>query len=118
MKALLQKFHDDEKVHLLKFSKMGKCSLEITDQEQQLLLKSYAAQVLFPGGLMQAQREGALSSMRALILFSRDSEETAVRTYKEFASSCSKEDAKDMFLSIAKEEQGHLDALEEQLKTI
>jgi rubrerythrin len=76
MKALLQEFHDDEKVHLLKFSKMGKCSLEITDQEQQLLLKSYAAQVLFPGGLMQAQREGALSSMRALILFSRDNEET------------------------------------------
>jgi rubrerythrin len=118
IKALLQKLHEDEKTHLAKFSKMGNCSVEISDQEQQLLLKSYAAQVLFPGGLMQAHREGALSSMQSLLLFSRDSEETAVRTYKEFESSCLKAEARDMFLAIAQEEQGHLTALEEQLKTL
>ncbi len=118
IKALLQKLHDDEKAHLAKFSKMGNCSVEITDQEQQLLLKSYAAQVLFPGGLMQAQREGALLSMQSLLLFSRDSEETAVRTYKEFASSCQQAEARDMFLAIAQEEQGHLAALDDQLKTL
>ena len=118
IKALLQKLHEDEKAHLSQFSKMGNCAMEITDREQQLLLKSYAAQVLFPGGLMQAQREGALSSLHALLAFSRDSEETAVRTYREFASSCQQAEARDMFLSIAKEEQGHLVSLEEQLKVL
>lgn len=118
IKALLQKLYDDEKAHLMKFSKMGNCSVEITDREQQLLLKSYAAQVLFPGGLMQAKREGALSSLQSLLAFSRDSEETAVRTYKEFASSCLQAEAREMFLGIAHEEEGHLAALEEQLKAL
>lgn len=118
IKALLQKLYEDEKMHLSKFSKMGNCAIEITDLEQQLLIKSYAAQVLFPGGLMQAQREGAFSSLHSLLAFSRDSEETAVRTYKEFASSCHQAEAREMFLSIAQEEQGHLISLEEQLKTI
>ena len=116
IKLLFQRLHGDEKKHLASFSRMGSGSLEITDQEQQLLLKSYAAQVLFPGGLMQAQREGALSSLHSLLAFARDNEETAVRCYEEFASSCERVEARDMFLAIAREEQNHLDALEEQLK--
>ena len=116
VKALLQRLHDDEKMHLAKFARMGSCSMEATDQEQQLLLKSYAAQVLFPGGLMQAHREGALDDLVSLISFARDSEETAVKCYLEFSASCEKEAAREMFLSIAQEEQGHLYALEEQLK--
>lgn len=118
IKALLQKLHDDEKVHLAKFSKMGNCSKEITDREQQLLLKSYAAQVLFPGGLMQAHREGALDSLHSLLEFSKGSEETAVRSYTEFASTCHNTEAKDMFLAIAQEEQSHLAALEDQLNAL
>jgi rubrerythrin len=118
IKVLLQKLHDDEKAHLTKFSKMGNCSNEITDREQQLLLKSYAAQVLFPGGLMQAHREGALDSLHSLLEFSRDSEETAVRSYTEFAASCQTAEARNMFLSIAQEEQSHLVALEEQLESL
>ena len=116
IKALLARLHDDERMHLAKFARMGGCSPEATDQERQLLLKSYAAQVLFPGGLMQAQREGALLSLPSLLKFARDSEETAVRCYGEFASSCEKKEARDMFLTIASEEQGHLDVLEEQVK--
>ena len=116
IKALLQRFHDDEVVHLAKFSRMGNCSMEATDQERQMLLKSYAAQILFPGGLMQVQREGALGSQKSLLAFARDSEETAVRSYREFSSSCDRPEARDMFLAIAGEEQMHLAALEEQLK--
>ncbi len=118
IQLLLQRLHNDEKKHLANFSRLGKCSSEITDQEQQLLLKSYAAQVLFPGGLMQAQREGALSSLHSLLAFARDSEETAVRCYGEFASSCEKPEARDMFLTIAQEEKGHLLTLEEQLRLL
>ncbi len=116
IKALLARLHDDEKVHLSKFSRMGGCSLEATDREQQLLLKSYAAQVLFPGGLMQVHREGALSSLHSLLAFARDSEETAVDCYREFSSSCERAEARDMFLAIAGEEQTHLAALEGQLE--
>ncbi len=115
IQLLLQRLHNDEKKHLTNFSRLGNCSFEINDQEQQLLLKSYAAQVLFPGGLMQAQREGALSSLHSLLVFARDSEATAVHCYKEFASSCENAEARDMFLAIAQEEQGHLATLEDQL---
>jgi len=118
IKALLQQLHNDEKMHLSKFARLGNCALEATDQEQQLLLKSYAAQILFPGGLMQAQREGALSSIHSLLAFSRDSEETAVRCYTVFASTCERVEARDMFLAIADEEQNHLNALDEQMANL
>ncbi len=114
--AVLKRLHGDETMHLAKFAKMGNASMASTDQEQQILLKSYAAQILFPGGLMQAQREGALSNMDALLNFARDSEETAVRCYQEFAASCERDEAREAFLAIAREEQAHLEAIEEQMK--
>ncbi len=116
LKAMLSRLHGDETMHLAKFAKMGNASIEATDQEQQILLKSYAAQILFPGGLMQAQREGALSSMEALLAFARDSEATAVCCYEEFAQNCEREDVRDAFLAIAREEQAHLAAIEDQMK--
>ncbi len=118
VKALMQKLQGDEQTHLARFSHLGDVSVEGGDRERQLLMQSYAAQVLFPGGLMQAQREGALDSLKALLVFARDSEETAVRCYKNFASACERKEAGDMFLAIAMEEQSHLKALEEQLSTL
>ena len=112
LSALLQKLISDERMHLAKFSRMGKTALEATDQEQQILLKSFAAQILFPGGLMQAQREGALSNMEGLLAFARESEEMAVSCYLEFSESCQNIEAKEAFISIAKEEKAHLDAIE------
>ncbi len=114
--AILKRLHGDENMHLAKFAKMGNASVESSDQEQQILLKSYAAQVLFPGGLMQAHREGALSNIDSLLSFARESEITAVRCYQEFAASCESSAAKDAFMAIAMEEQAHLAALEEQIK--
>jgi len=116
LKAMLNQLHGDETMHLAKFAKMGNASIEATDQEQQILLQSYAAQILFPGGLMQAQREGAFSSLEALLAFARDSEATAVCCYEEFAQNCEREEARDAFLAIAREEQTHLEAIEEQMK--
>ncbi len=115
IKELMQRLYGDEEMHLAKFSRMGNFSPDVSDQEQQLMLKSYAAQILFPGGLMQAQREGALNNIQSLLAFARDSEETAVRSYTEFAASCDNVEAREMFLAIAGEEQAHLAALEEQL---
>ena len=116
LKAMLNRLHGDETMHLAKFAKMGNAAIEATDQEQQILLQSYAAQILFPGGLMQAQREGAFSSLEALMAFARDSEATAVCCYEEFAKSCEREEARDAFLAIAREEKTHLEAIEEQMK--
>jgi rubrerythrin len=115
LKTHLQRFFEDEKVHLQKFSGMGNFAPDATDEEQQILLKSYAAQILFPGGLMQAQREGVLSSIHSLLVFARDSEETAVHSYRQFAEACEREDVKNVFLAIAGEEQTHLAVIEGQL---
>ena len=117
MMALLQKFRDDEKTHLNRFSQMGSAAPESRDQEQQILLKSYAAQILFPGGLMQAQREGALQDIRSLLHFARDSEETAVKSYQEFSASCESAEAKEAFIAIAAEEKTHLHDIQRQLDT-
>ena len=116
LKGLIAKFHGEEAEHLKRFSRMGSVSLEMSDLEQQLLLSSYAAQVLFPGGLMQAYREGAFQSVLSLVQFARDSEETAVRVYREFASAVEDTAVRDMFETIAQEEQMHLKTLEEQLE--
>lgn len=116
IKMHIDKLHGEEKEHLKRFSRMGSLSLEMSDLEQQLLLSSYAAQILFPGGLMQAYREGALDSTVSLLRFARDSEETAVRVYREFAAAMKDAAVQDMFQAIAQEEQTHLKTLEEQLK--
>lgn len=118
VQALMHRLLGDEKKHLARFCHLGDASMEGGDRERQLLMQSYAAQVLFPGGLIKAQREGALDSLEALLLFARDSEETAVRSYTSFASACKREEAGEMFLAIATEEQAHLTALEEQLNML
>lgn len=118
LQAVLAKLQRDEKAHLSKFSKMGNTSLEATDQEQQLLLKSYAAQILFPGGLMQAHREGAFRDIQSLLSFARDSEETAVKCYLEFSSACDRAEVKEAFAAIAAEEQIHFDDLQGQIGSL
>ena len=118
LKDMLARFWGEEKEHLDRFSQMGKQLEDRQMDEQQLLLSAYAAQILFPGGLMQAKRAGALDDAASLLIFARDSEATAVKCYESFSASCENPEAQRMFLAIAKEEQGHLDALVLELKKL
>lgn len=105
----------EEKNHLNQFSQMG---AETPDFERAQLLSAKAAEVLFSGGLMEAQRKGAFQSVRNLYAFAAREEEEAIRQYSAFASSLSGSTAS-AFSAIALEEKQHLgklNALLDQLK--
>lgn len=98
----------DERTHLATFSRMLEGNMP--DEHAELLASAQAASVLHAGGLMQAQREGAFDSERALLAYAAKEERAAVDIYTKSAEACPP-DAKDAFLRIAREEQSHLDAL-------
>ena len=98
--AILQ----DERGHLERFSQMG---ARTPDFHQAQLLSAQAAQTLFPGGLVEAQRKGAFASARSLYAFAAGEEERAVSRYGEFAALLSGE-AAEAFSAILAEEKQHL----------
>lgn len=106
----------DERVHLERFTHMGEELEGVVIDEKKLLLNAYASQALFPGGLMEAGRVGGLDEWAAYLKYAQSQEEQAAACYREFASQCEDEGAKQMFLSIALEEDGHLQDLKSYKK--
>ena len=105
----------DEQDHLRRFTAMqADCGLEKT--EERMLLKALAAEVLFPGGVMEMEREQGLSSLKGLYAFAAESEKEAMETYRDFSRRCSREDTARAFLSIAREETLHLAELKRRLE--
>ncbi|MBQ8201637.1 MAG: ferritin family protein [Clostridia bacterium] len=100
----------DEKAHLQRFSEM-KSSHQMDAAEEQMLIASMAAEVLFTGGVMEMKREKALTTLLGLYRYAAESEAGAVRTYTEFAEKCGDPDVRETFLSIVREESAHLSAL-------
>ena len=97
----------EERNHLSQFSRMG---ADTPDFERAQLLSARAAEVLFSGGLVEAQRKGAFDSVRGLYAYAAKEEEDAVRQYTAFASSL-KGSAATAFSAIALEEKQHLNKL-------
>ena len=105
----------DEREHLRRFTAMREdCALD--EAEERMLLKAMAAQVLFPGGVMEMEREQGLSSLRELYAFAAESEKEAMETYRDFSRRCSREGTARAFLSIAREESLHLAELKRRLE--
>ena len=94
----------DEQKHLTRFAQMG---AETQGFERASLLSAQASRVLFPGGLVEAQRKGAFASPRALYAFAAEEEKEAVRQYGAFAAKLSGS-ASAAFSAIALEETRHL----------
>ena len=94
----------EERTHLSQFSRMG---AETPDFERAQLLSARAAEVLFSGGLVEAQRKGAFDSVRGLYAYAAKEEEEAIRQYTSFASSLTGS-AASAFSAIALEEKQHL----------
>ena len=97
----------EERSHLVQFSQMG---AETPDFERAQLLATQASDVLFSGGLMEAQRKGAFDSVGGLYAYAAEEEKEAVKSYSQFASSLTGE-AAGAFSAIALEEQRHLNRL-------
>lgn len=105
----------DEQDHLRRFTAMrADCGLE--KMEERMLLKALAAEVLFPGGVMEMEREQGLSSLKGLYAFAAENEKDAVETYLEFSKKCDRPEAAKAFLSIAREESLHLAELKRHLE--
>ena len=105
----------DEQDHLRRFTAMqADCGLEKT--EERMLLKALAAEVLFPGGVMEMEREQGLSSLKRLYAFAAENEKDAVETYLDFSKKCDRPEAAEAFLSIAREESLHLAELKRHLE--
>ncbi len=97
----------EERNHLAHFSRMGPAA---PDFERAQLLAAQSSGVLFPGGLMEAQRKGAFESVRGLYEYAAAEERDAARQYEAFASSLSG-DAASAFSAVAQEEKRHLNQL-------
>ena len=105
----------DEREHLRSFTALREsCALD--EAEERMLLKAMAAQVLFPGGVMEMEREQGLSSLKGLYAFAAESEKEAMETYRDFSRRCSRENTARAFLSIAREESLHLAELKRRLE--
>jgi len=117
VKASIQDILKDEREHLRQFSAMkGAAGLDV--QEERMLLQAMAAEMLFPGGVMEMERSKALSTMRGLYTFAAESEQDAVEKYGAFAKKCADPNVRQAFLSIAKEEATHLADLREKLDSM
>jgi len=110
LKEPLQNYEMEERTHLKAFQMMGD-KMGGLPHEDQMLLSAYAASVLFPGGLMEASRENAFSDLASFLNYAAGQEQEAIRRYTAFAEDCADEEAKNMFLAIAHEEEGHYAAL-------
>ncbi len=97
----------EERNHLDQFSRMG---AETPDFERAQLLSAKAAEVLFSGGLVEAQRKGAFEFVGSLYAYAAKEEEEAIRQYSAFASSLTGS-AASAFSAIALEEKRHLHKL-------
>ena len=117
VKASIQDILRDEKEHLRRFSAMkGEAGLD--EQEERMLMQAMAAEMLFPGGVMEMERSKALSTMRGLYAFASESEQDAVEKYGAFAQKCANPKVRQTFLAIAKEEASHLTDLREKLESM
>ena len=109
--AAISAILSDERNHLCQFSQMGASAAGF---ERAQLLSAQAGQVLFPGGLVEAQRKGAFDSVRALYAFAAEEEWGAIQAYTGFAESL-EGGASAAFSAIALEEKQHLNRLRELL---
>lgn len=94
-----------ERQHLLRFEAMGAAAPGF---EEAQALAARASQVLFSGGLIEAQRKGAFENAGALFAYAMEQEAGAIACYDGFAQQFPGETGR-AFAVIAREEQTHLD---------
>jgi rubrerythrin len=114
--AQLSSMLADEKQHLGQFQELY-TGLD-AGLEQRLALSAVAADILFPGGLMGAVRQGLLEDARGMLRFAARAEETAGAAYRSFAAQSGSPRAAEMLNGIALEEDKHLRSLTEHLATL
>lgn len=107
----------DEKEHLRRFAAM-KENCPGDGNEERMLMQAMAAEMLFPGGVMELERAKGLDTLHGLYEFAAESEKNAVEKYMSFAEKCENPAIAEVFTSIAAEETFHLAELTRKLETV
>lgn len=120
--ALLQMLARDERCHMADFQRLGErvCGEEgcYYDEEIGAYLTAVAADIVFPGGLMQLVPDNGLSSPEAVLLYAIRSERDSILFYTEISSVALDEGARGVFAEILRAEKGHLARLTRMLEKI
>ena len=83
--------------------------------ETSAYLSAIAADIVFPGGLMEVGRRGGFDSLSAILTTAIDSEKNSILFYSELRELSGDEGAKKAFGSVISEEKVHLARLQQQL---
>lgn len=110
--ALLEKLAGEERCHMADFQKIaqrlcgdGGCAY---DDETGAYLTAIAADIVFPGGLMELIPDGGLHSAEAVLRYAIRSEKDSILFYSEMTRHALDESARAVFEEILKAERGHL----------
>lgn len=117
VRAGIQEILQDEQEHFRRFFAM-KAACPPSESEERMLTQAMAAEMLFPGGVMELERAKGLDSLHGLYAFAAESEQDAVDNYMTFAEKCSDPAIAEAFTSIAGEEALHLAELKKKLETL
>lgn len=107
----------DEKEHFRRFTAMKEACAGDANEER-MLMQAMAAEMLFPGGVMELERAKGLDTLQGLYAFAAESEQDAVDNYMSFAEKCSDPAVAEAFTSIAAEETFHLAELKKKLEIV
>lgn len=117
VRAGIQEILQDEQEHFRRFSAM-KAACPPSENEERMLTQAMAAEMLFPGGVMELERAKGLDSLQGLYTFAAESEQQAVENYMTFAEKCIDPAIAEAFTSIAGEEALHLAELKKKLESL
>lgn len=117
VRAGIQEILEDEQEHFRRFSGM-KAACPPSENEERMLTQAMAAEMLFPGGVMELERARGLDSLKGLYAFAAESEQQAVDNYLSFAEKCTDPAIAEAFTGIASEEALHLATLKQKLETL
>ena len=110
---MLKSLAEDEVAHGAEFTRLYNEALERREQaasygeEASAYLSAVAADIVFPGGLMALREEG-FDDIRAVLDYAIVSEKDSILFYLELARLSNDEAARNVFMSIAEQERGHM----------
>jgi len=100
-------YHGAEFVRLYNERKAAQKEVRDYDDETNTFLSALAADIVFPGGLMAMRKEG-FEDISAVIDYAIQSEKDSVLFYTELAEHAADDEARNIFLEIAKQERQHM----------
>ena len=110
---MLSSLANDEVAHAAEFTRLynealaRRAGYASYGEEASAYLSAVAADIVFPGGLMALREEG-FDDIRAVLDYAIVSEKDSILFYLELARLSNDEAARNVFLSIAEQERGHM----------